>query len=197
MDASELSLPYYGNIEEAMWRGDEKAKEQIMRWRVANIHIEDAYEPDDLDCSLEITFINTRGFPKEPVCAILPTNINPILRNKLPVIPFGDKYLLSEDIGVISDTKITAIPLGNGIYSLVSKEDYEKKFTDVLYNIYTYVCWKIKNKKPSIIYQSFVKYNITNMMYKIREVVSGGGAGSSGVSENTSKRIERSYELNA
>lgn len=185
IDEEELYLPYYGNIEEAIRRGDEESKEKIMRWRADNIRVYVDDMEEELECRIELSFLDSRGVKSDSVC-LEKFSTKSIKRNGLVVIPFGEKYILSSDI--TDGRNFIAIPIGNGIYSLTTKENYETKFEKTLYGIYTHIHWILKIRKPQHTYETFVKYSIARMLKEINSLVTGIST------ENVSKKLERSYQ---
>lgn len=170
----EYDLPYDGDLQKALERGDDSAVEKIMLYRdnesisfsLPNVFF------NHRRCEVEIIFLDNKGQPSNSFCGKLDglndniknSNVYFIMNIRLKKI-LNDWYILEDDSNVINTSKvIVGIFIENNVYSFVDKLDYDKNYIDLYYSLYTRMYWKLNNRSANISYENFRKLSESGMI---------------------------------
>lgn len=177
----EYDLPFEGDLQMALDRGDNFAIEQISKWRE---HDRVSFSlPRVIDtqrgCEVEITFLDRNGIPYNSFCGKadklnqIVTRSNTFFVMNIPLKKFTDEsYILEDDARLIGKhKKLIGIPVCKDVYSLVEKEDYDNDYVNVYYSLHTRIFWKIKNRISNISFENFKSMPERDMLEQINNLV--------------------------
>lgn len=172
-----MELPYDGDLQDAHSRGDDLAVRSILHQR-NHTGLDLAIPTFDIELQCEVTldFLNEPGNSlciKEKAVIDLLNKSNTYKIKNIPLKKFSDDvFFLQEDVLIVSEYKeIIAIPVHDKVYTLQSKEDYDRDYVQLYYAIYNHIYWLVNRSSSNLSYSTFKNYDEDRILAMIKDVI--------------------------